>query len=163
MAQNPIADQNLRSGSLYIRIPAGYGDNLMGTAVVEAIADEYPQIRIFICTKREDIFIRNPHISALYNTRYVMKHNMSVYNRCCVLGYAQYAQLREAKTPKHYTDYFYDCVPLPIKNKIYKPRIYLSRNEKNYKNRKLQHLKRPLVAISPYGGATTKIPNKFTR
>jgi ADP-heptose:LPS heptosyltransferase len=161
MTQNSVTDQTLKSGSLYIRIPAGYGDNLMGTAVVEAIAKEYPQLRIFICTKREDVFENNPHISALYDTRYIMKHNMSIYNRCCILEYPQYAQLKEATTIKHYTDYFYDCIPLPIRTRIYKPCIYLSWKEKNYNHRKLQTLTRPLVTISPYGGATTKIPNKF--
>lgn len=150
-----------KTGSIYIRVPAGYGDNLMATAVVAAIARDYPDIRIFIATKRPDIFENNPHISALYHTRKLLKHNMSIYNRCSVLKYPQYAQLKQVNSKKHLIDYFYDCIPLPIKDRIYQPEIYLTWKERNYRSGKLIKLQRPLVAISPYGGATSKISNKF--
>ena len=84
--------------SLYIRVPGGYGDNLMATAVVAAVKREYPDMRIFVATKRLDIFENNPHIAGLYNTRTLLKKNMSIYNRCCVLEYVPYAKKIILKT-----------------------------------------------------------------
>lgn len=147
--------------SLYIRVPGGFGDNLMATAVIAALKREYTEIEIIVATKRDDIFKNNPHISKLYNTRTLLKKNMTIYNRCSVLEYPQYAQLREARTIKHLIDYFYDCLPIPVKNRTYQPELFLSGREANYKHKKMQKLKHPIVVISPYGGATSKIPNKF--
>ncbi len=150
-----------KCSSLYIRVPGGYGDNLMATAVVAAVKREYPDMRIFMATKRLDIFENNPHIAGLYNTRTLLKKNMSIYNRCCVLEYVPYAKIRKSKINKHYIDYFYDCIPLPIKERNYQPQIYLTWRERNCRSRRLEKLQRPIAVISPYGGATSKIPNKF--
>ena len=147
--------------SLYIRIPAGYGDNLMATAVIAALRQQYQALRIFIATKRPDIFENNPHIAALYNTRTLLKKNLSIYNLCSPLHYPPFAAILQSKEKKHLIDYFYDCLPLPIENRIYKMEIFLSWPERNYRKTQLEKNKRPTIAISPYGGATTKIPNKF--
>jgi ADP-heptose:LPS heptosyltransferase len=150
-----------KRGSLYIRVPGGYGDNLMATAVVAAVKREYPDMRIFVATKRPDIFENNPHIAGLYNTRTLLKKNMSIYNRCCILEYVPYAKIRESNEKKHWIDFFYDCLPISIKHRTYQPEIYLTRRERNYRSRQLERLQRPIAVISPYGGATTKIPNKL--
>jgi len=147
--------------SLYLRISAGYGDNLMATAVIAALRGQYPELRIFISTKRPDIFENNPHITALYNTRVLLKKNPSIYNLCSVLHYPPYAVTLQSKEKKHYIDYFYDCLPLPVEDRAHRMEIFLSWQERNYRREQLEKIQRPAIAISPYGGATTKIPNKY--
>lgn len=149
------------ASSIYLRVPAGFGDSLMATAVIAAIKREYPRLRIFVVTRKTDIFINNPKITACYHTKTMQKFNPSIYERCSVLEYVPYKQLRETKCKKNYIDFFYDCLPIPIRERTYQPEIYLTDQEKNFRFDKMQKLKRPLVAISPYGGATTRIPNKF--
>ena len=147
--------------SLYIRIPAGYGDNLMATAVIAAIQRQHPTFRIFVSTKRLDIFQNNPHICALYNTRTLQKRNPSLYDRCSVLHYPPYATIGQRREKKHLIDYFYDCLPFPVEQRTYQMELFLTQQERSYRHRRLEKIKRPMVAISPYGGTTTKIQNKF--
>jgi len=147
--------------SLYILIPGGFGDNLMATAVVEGIHRQYPDIRIFLLTKRMDIWLNNPHIVMCYNTRTILKQNPSLHKRAVVLGYRSYSQIRSSSKKQHLVDDMYDKLPLVIKDRQYHPRIYLTQPEKQYKWRQLQRLPRPLIAVAPYGGWTTKIQNKF--
>jgi len=154
-------DAASKARSIYIRVPGGYGDNLMATAVVAGLHRQYPNLRIFIQTKRMDIFTNNPHIAQCYNTRTLLKKNRSLYERACVIGYPCYSKLRAEQKRKHYIDYMYDCLPLPVTKRCYHPEIYLTQKEKNYKWQLFQSMRRPMVAISPYGGFTSKIPNKF--
>ena len=149
------------SNSIYIRVPGGYGDALMGTAVVAAVRRQYPRLRIFVVTKRLDIFENNPHIAACYSARTLLKHNMSIYDRCSTLEYSHYSDLRETKCKINYIDFFYDCLPIEIKDRTYKPEIYLTPKERNFRSKQIHKIKRPMVAVSGYGGATTRIPNKF--
>ena len=149
------------SNSIYIRVPAGYGDSLMATAVIAAVKRQMPRLRVFIVTRKTDIYLHNPNITACYNTRIVLKRNRSIYERCCVFEYDRYDRLRELCSRKHYIDYFYDCLPFKIEERMYKPQIYLSKKERDYKRRSMLDLHRPMVAISPYGGQSTRIPNKF--
>ena len=149
------------ANALYLRVPAGFGDSLMATAVLAAVKREYLGMRIFVVTRKTDIFINNPNVTACYYTKTLQKYNPSVYERCSVLEYVPYKELQGASCKKHFIDFFYECLPITIKNRVYKPEIYLTDEEKNFRFDRMQKLKRPLVAISPYGGATTKIPNKF--
>ncbi|MFH1615461.1 MAG: glycosyltransferase family 9 protein [Planctomycetota bacterium] len=156
-----MVDSELSRRSLYIRVPGGFGDNLMASAVIARIHVEYPDMRIFVCTKRREIFRNNPHVAAIYNTRTLLKHNMSIYNRCCTFEYATYDRIREEKSQKHLIDYFYDCLPFDIRTRNYTPEIFLTSRERCYKASRLQGISRPLIAISPYAGATTRIQNKI--
>ncbi len=148
--------------SLYLRVPGGYGDNIMATAVLAGIKRQYPTYRIFILTKREDIFLNNPNVEQVYNTRWLLKHNMDIYNRSFCLNYPDYDYLREHRERgEHLIDYMYDGLPFEVNERVYKPRVYLDEKEKLAKYRKMRSAGRPVAAISVYGGATTKIPSKF--
>jgi ADP-heptose:LPS heptosyltransferase len=134
----------------------------MASAVAAGVKREHPSYRIFILTKREDIFLNNPDVEQVYNTRWLLKNNMDIYNRSFCLNYPDYDYLRKYRDKgRHLVDYMYDALPFEVKERIYKPRIYLSEKEKRAKYRKMRSAGRPVAAVSVYGGATTKIPAKF--
>jgi len=149
------------TGAIYIRVPGGYGDNLMATAVVEGLKRQYPDLQIFILTKRMDIFKNNPHVSMCYNTRAVLKKNSSLLEKAVTISYPPYGTLRALSVKRHYIDYMYDDLPLEVAKRCYRPQIYLTEREINYRRRHFEKSARPLVAISPYGGFTSRIQNKF--
>ena len=60
-------------GSIFIRVPGGYGDNLMATSVIAAIAQEHPDWKIFVATRHQDIFDNNPHVAACYHATKLKK------------------------------------------------------------------------------------------
>lgn len=147
--------------SLYIHTPGGFGDNLMATAVISAIQVEYPDTKIFVATRHMDIFDNNPAVSGCYHSTKTRKKKPAFFEKFVSLKYPSWDKLGESKGKKHIIDYYYDSLPIPIENRIYQPQIYLSCKETNYRKRKLQRIPKPLVAISPYGGLNSKVPNKF--
>lgn len=148
--------------AIYIAIGHGFGDNLMATAVIAGIKKEYLDMRIFVFTKRRfEIFENNPDVTACYDARVVMVKNPTLYKRAIPLSEYTYADLRNAQPVKHLIDRMYDSIGIKIQNRIYKPRIYLTQKELNYRKWRMQRLAMPLVAIAPSGKITTKIPNKF--
>ena len=147
--------------NIFIRIPGGFGDNLMATSVISAIAQEHPCWRIYVATRHKDIFRNNPNVTDCCHATKLKKTNPSFYEKFTPLTYSNYLEIRTTKSQKHYIDYFYDSLPFSLQNRIYQPQIFLTSREKKYKWRKLQKLPRPIVAISPHGGTNSKIPNKF--
>ena len=135
--------------AIYIRVPGGYGDNLMATAVVEGLKARHPDLRIFILTKRMDIFENNPHVAMCYNTRTILKKNPSLFERAVTIGYPSYEQLRQRGAGRHYIDCMYDNLPLEVEKRCYRPNIYLTPRERSYRHRYFEKIGRPLVAISP--------------
>lgn len=147
---------------VYISIGHGFGDNLMVTAVIAGIKKEYPDMRIFVLTKRRwEIFENNPFIAACYNARTIMKKNPAIYKRAIPLSEYTYADFRNAKEVKHMIDIMYDLIGIKVQKRIYQPEIYLTQKELDWRKWRLQRLARPLVAVAPSGKITTKIPNKF--
>ncbi len=148
--------------AVYISIGHGFGDNLMATAVIAGIKKEFPDIRIFVLTKRRwEIFENNPDVTACFDARVVMEKNPSLYKRAICLSEYTYSDFRNAPKVKHMIDRIYDLVGINVQNRIYKPRIYLTQKELDYRKWRIQRLPRPLVAVAPSGKITTKIPNKF--
>src|SRR5436305_6477030 len=47
---------------LRLRPPAGFGDHLMLTAVIEGLKAERPELRIFLAASQPELFRGNPHI-----------------------------------------------------------------------------------------------------
>ncbi|MBU1260653.1 MAG: hypothetical protein KKE31_01620 [Planctomycetes bacterium] len=63
--------------AVYLSIGHGFGDNLMATAVIAGIKKEFPDMRIFVLTKRRwEIFENSPDVAACYNGRVVMGKNL---------------------------------------------------------------------------------------
>ena len=121
-------------------------------------------IRIQRYLSRPDIWIFSTIIRLCQAVTIQPKHakkKPAFFEKFVTLTYPRWDELSTTKSKKHYIDYFYDVLPITIENKIYQPRIYLSPKEINHHRRKLQRIKKPLVAISPYGGLNSKIPNKF--
>lgn len=148
--------------AVYLSIGHGFGDNLMASAVIAGIKNEYPDMRIFVLTKRRlEIFEHNPDVTACYNARTVMEKNPTLYKRAIALTEYTFADFRNDPSPRHMIDRMYDLIGIKVKNRIYKPRIYLTQKELDYKKWRIERLPRPLIAIAPSGKITTKIPNKF--
>jgi ADP-heptose:LPS heptosyltransferase len=148
--------------AVYLSIGHGFGDNLMATAVIAGIKREYPDMRVFVFTKRRfELFENNPDVTACYNARLVMEKNPSLYKRAIPLSEYTYADFRNASTVKHIIDRMYDLTGIKVQNRTYRPRIYLTQKELDYRNWRLQRLPRPLIAVAPSGKLNTKIPNKF--
>jgi ADP-heptose:LPS heptosyltransferase len=148
--------------AVYLSIGHGFGDNLMATAVIAGIKKEFPDMRLFVLTKRRgEIFENNPDVAACYNARIVMEKSPSLYKRAVPLSEYTYADFRNASPVKHIIDRMYDLVGVQVQNRIYQPRIYLTQKEAEYRKWRLQRLPRPLVAVAPSGKINTKIPNKF--
>lgn len=158
-----MADFTTNSGrAIYLSIGHGFGDNLMATAVIAGIKREYPDIRIFVFTKRRwEIFENNPDVTACWNARTIMEKNPSLFQRAIPLTEYTYADFKGAAKVQNMIDRMYDLVGVKVKERIYQPRLYLTQKELDYRKWRLQRLKRPLVAIAPSGKITTKIPNKF--
>ena len=134
----------------------------MASAVIAGIKSEYPDMRIFVFTKRRwEIFENNPNVTACYDARVVMEKNPSLYQRAIPLSEYTYADHRNAQQPRHLIDRMYDLIGIKVQNRIHKPCIYLTQKELGYRKWHLSRLPRPLVAIAPSGKITTKIPNKF--
>lgn len=148
--------------AIYLSIGHGFGDNLMATAVIAGIKKEFPDMRIFVLTKRRwEIFENNPDVTACFDARKVMEKNPSLYKKAISLSEYTYADFRNAPKVQHMIDSMYDLVGINVQNRIYKPRIYLTKKESNFRKWRIQRMPRPLVAIAPSGKITTKIPNKF--
>lgn len=148
--------------AVYFSIGHGFGDNLMATAVIAGIKKEFPDIRIFVLTKRRwEIFENNPDVTACYNARTVMKKNPSLFKRAIPLSEYTYADFKNAPKVQHMIDRMYDLVGINVQNRIYRPGIYLTQKELGYRHWRIQRWPRPLVAVAPSGKIATKIPNKF--
>lgn len=158
-----MADFTENAGkAVYVSIGHGFGDNLMATAVIDGIKKEFPDMRIFVLTKRRwEIFENNPNVTACFDARVIMEKNPSLYQRAIPFSEYTYADFRNAKEVKHMIDRMYDLTGIKVQNRIYKPEIYLTQKELNFRKWRIQKLKRPLVAVAPSGKITTKIPNKF--
>jgi ADP-heptose:LPS heptosyltransferase len=158
-----LADFTTNAGrTIYLSIGHGFGDNLMATAVIAGIKKEYPDIKIFVLTKRRwEIFENNPNVDVCFDARKVMKKNPELYKKAIGLCEYSYPDLRNAKTVKHLIDIMHDAVGINVQNRTYKPEIYLTQKELNYHRWWLQRLPRPMVAVAPSGKITTKILNKF--
>lgn len=158
-----MADFTENSGrAIYLSIGHGFGDNLMATAVIAGIKREFPDMRIFVFTKRRwEIFDNNPDVTACWNARVVMKKNPSLFRRAIPLTEYTYADFRNAEKPESLIDRMYNLIGIQVKERNYQPRLYLTAKELDYRKWRLQRLKRPLVAIAPSGKIATKIPNKF--
>lgn len=147
---------------LFLRIGHGFGDNIMATAVIEGIRRQYANLRIFILTRRREIFVNNPNIVACYHPRRVRKKNPALYEKAiCLSKYRMYEDLRVEKDSKHYIDEMYDKLPFSVRSRHYLSKVYLTDLERHYKWRKLQRMSRPLLAISPFGSLRSRIPNKI--
>lgn len=151
--------QQTYPNSIFIRAQGGFGDHLMTTAVVEAIRKEYPSMRIFVLAQRPEIFENNPHVSQCYDLRKMYETNRSLYDMSIEIKHR--AAYRAKTNQPHLIDDIYDKLPLEISRRQYRPMIYLTVKERKYKKRKLERLRRPLVAIAPSGKKRSKIPNKI--
>jgi len=163
MKADKLTDFTENAGkAIYFTIGHGFGDNLMASAVIAGIKREYPDMRIFVFTKRRsELFENNPDVTACYDARVVMEKNLSLYKRAIPLSEYTYADFKNAQKPRHLIDRMYDLAGINVQNRIYQPRIYLTQRELDYRKWRLERLPRPLVAVAPSGKITTKIPNKF--
>jgi ADP-heptose:LPS heptosyltransferase len=145
--------------SIFIRAPGAIGDALMLTAVIEGIKMEYPDLRIFILAKYTEIFANNPHVTSCYDRLRVYKINRSLYDISLYVRHCR--AYEEHPSNRHLIDDLYDKIPLSISSRCYRPKIYLTYMEKEYKRRKIERLGRPLVAIAPFGKSNSKHPSKI--
>ncbi|MCK5174565.1 MAG: glycosyltransferase, partial [Planctomycetes bacterium] len=147
--------------SLVLHVGHGYGDNIMASAVIEGIRRQYPKMRICMLTRRDGVFLNNPHISSCFDPYIVRKRNPALYDKAVCLSEYSYAEIKARQTPRHLIDLMYDSIPIDIRDRCYKPRMYLTDRELSYKSRRLKQCQRPLVAITPFGGPKHKpIRNK---
>ena len=70
-------------------------------------------------------------------------------------------QRRKKKHKSRLIDNLYDCLPMNIQSRCYKPRLFLTEQELSYKRQEFEHLPRPLIAIVPYGKRNSPLPGKI--
>ena len=160
-AKDPETSGPLVGNSLFLRVGRALGDSMLSTAVIEGIGKRYPDIRIFVLAKYRELFANNPHVVACHDVRRTREKNPSLYKRFVALGYRTYPDFRVAANKRHIIDDMYDKIPLAISERCYRPRIYLTEQERNRYARRLERLARPLVAISPFGNQKSCLSNKI--
>jgi ADP-heptose:LPS heptosyltransferase len=139
----------------------GFGDNLMVTAVLEGIKQDYPDLKIFILARHPEIFLNNPRIDYCWDDRKIPPGH-PVLKQAFILEYIDYYEQRRKDGDRlHHIERLYEGLPIPVTSRCLTPRLYLTEEEKNYRAADLAGLKRPIVAVSPYGKKSSSIVSKI--
>jgi hypothetical protein len=133
-------------------IDGGVGKNIIATAVVKSIKNQYPEHKLIIITAYPEVFINNPNIYRVY------KFGQLPY------FYDNYIKDRDSiilrMEPYHSGDYIYDkkhlseiwCDIFNIPCVDTKPEIYLTSRELTFAQNVLKK-DGPVLLIQPFGGA----------
>ena len=147
--------------TLILQARHGFGDNLMVTAVIEGLHGEYPDISVILLAKHPEIFANNPYILNCYDINLVPKRH-PLRKKAIDLEYGSLEERRKRKKEKsHYIDELYDCLPIKVVSRCYKPSLFLTEQELAYRYDNLKELARPALAIAPYGKKRSPIPSKI--
>lgn len=146
---------------LIIKARHGFGDNLMVTAVIEGIKQQYPDLQIVVLAKHPEIFANNPGVFLCFDIKKIPRKN-SVLRVAVDLEYEDYFERHRNQTKRvKYVDALYGCLPLTILSRVYTPKIFLTEQEQDYGSEKFGRLERPLIAVSPYGKRESTIVSKI--
>jgi len=139
----------------------GFGDNLMMTAVLEGLKQDYPDLKVFVLARHPEIFLNNPRVDCCWPDKKIPPGH-PVLKKAIVLEYIDYYErLWKRGDQIHHIERLYKGLPIPVVSRCFTPRLYLSEEERNYRSAELARLKRPLVAISPYGKKNSSIVSKI--
>ncbi|MFN3652277.1 MAG: glycosyltransferase family 9 protein [Armatimonadota bacterium] len=143
-----------------LRPPSGFGDHLMLSAVLEGVKAEHPEVRFFLAARHPELFHRNPHVEEVLDVHKLRKRDPERVEAYIHATHrppeARYLQVRG-----HLIDDIYDHVPVTMKRRPRQPRLYLTERELAYRERELERLPRPRIAIVPHGKASVHLPNKL--
>jgi ADP-heptose:LPS heptosyltransferase len=144
-----------------IKARHGFGDNLMVTAVLESLKQEYPDLQVIVLAKHPEIFANNPRVFRCFDIKKIPSGN-PVFSVAVDLEYSDYFERHRNQSKQvGYIDGLYKCLPMAISSRLYTPKIFLTEQEQDYRSAELEELKRPLVAISPYGKRESTILSKI--
>ena len=145
---------------LWLRPEAGFGDHLMLAAVIEGLKAEHPRVRIRLAARYPEIFRHNPHVEEVLSSRRLAKKDPARLGRYLQVTRRPPAE-RYLQVSGHLLDDMYACVGLPLQERPHQPRIYLTPGELRFRERELESLRRPRIAIVPHGKASVHLPNKI--
>lgn len=152
----PVEDPSV----LLLRPSDGYGDHLMVSAVVEGVKAEYPDRRIYMRVRHPEIFHLNPHVESFEHHRRIRKRYPEILGRYAHLT-GREPQARHLQVSGHLIEDMYGCVGLPVAHRPRQPRIYLNEREEAYREKQLERLPRPRIAVAPHGKQNVRLPNKI--
>jgi ADP-heptose:LPS heptosyltransferase len=145
---------------LRLRPPAGYGDHLMFSAVLEGLKAEHPDRRILLAARAPDLFLHNPHVEEVLDENRLKKREPEKMARYRRISFRR-PEARVMQTTGHLIDDLYAAVGLPLREQPRQPRIYLSPEEEAFRHEALDQMPRPLIAVSPFGRTDVLLPNKI--
>lgn len=145
---------------LRLRPPNGFGDHLMLSAVIEGIKAERPELRIRVAANHPELFLHNPHVEeALYEGR-LKKRDPKLLERY-TRTYFRPPQERYLQLTGHLIDDMYARAGIELRDRPHQPRIYLTDAELKFRERQIEALPRPRIAIVPFGKSSVRLPNKI--
>lgn len=137
--------------NIIFSIDGGLGKSVMGTAVLEAIRNQYPTSYIIVITAYPDVFVGNPNMNK------VLTHGQS--NNI----YKNYIEDKECKVfvgePYQTSDYITEskhliqiwCEMFGVKYNGETPQIHITKSERQYFEQ-FYKTEKPIMVIQPHGG-----------
>jgi ADP-heptose:LPS heptosyltransferase len=132
----------------------------MLSAVIEGLKAARPELRIFLTAPHPEIFLHNPHVEEALLANRLRKRDPDLFNRYLHVR-ARQPEERYLQVSGHLIDDLYQRVGIPLARRPHQPRIYLTDRELAYRERQLERLPRPRVAIVPHGKGSVRLPNKI--
>ena len=131
----------------------------MLSAVIEGVRAERPELRIRVAASHPELFAHNPHVEEVLYEGRLKKYDRPRLAKYVVTSFRQ-PQERYLQVSGHLINDMYARVGVPLVQQPRQPRIYLTERELRFREKALERLPRPRIAMVPYGKSTVRLPNK---
>jgi hypothetical protein len=147
-----MTDRSEKGNYIIFHIEGGFGKNVLATAVVEALKNQYPDKKIIIVTGWEEPWFLNPHVERVYrfgNMNYFYED--FVLEDTKILRIDPYHTEQYIKQEDHLVKIWCKLFDIPYNGET--PRLYFNPAEIESIKMKLNPDNRPIFAIQTNGGA----------
>jgi len=111
------------------------GDALITANVIRCIKDEFPSIKVNCITPHPELIQYDPAIDSINKSESFYSFDSTYWEMI-------------VRKERNENIIAHNMARLKIKNYVYKSKFYLTQEEKDWANRKLQNYKKPILAIS---------------
>jgi hypothetical protein len=138
--------------NIIFNIEGGIGKSIMGTAVCEAIKNQYPNDRLIVITAYPEVFLCNPHVEKCFNFNqlaYFYKEFIEEGNFQAFM-HNPYLETSFIQRTEHLLETW--CSMFGIKYNNEQPRLYLTQREIDFYSLQFRSDK-PIFILQTNGGA----------
>ncbi len=151
----------MKSKYIIFNVSGGIGKNIMSTAVIRAIGEEYPDRKIIVTTGYPEVFLGNTYIYRCFKIGFTQYFYDEYIKDKDVIFMADepYTSNGYLQKDRHLTQAWCELLNVPYKGP--EPSLFLNPKEIGDMARTLT--KEPFVLFQPFGGANPDIPYSWNR